>query len=196
MDKDERPAYVRFERRPIEDRATSLTAGHVVTKDVDYAIITPVGSRDEIPREVKDWFAQLKGQVKDQRIPEKFQEYYTRAYEAWKRGEDIPVEGTPIKGWQVLSPSQQANVLAANVRTVEDLALANGEAITRIGMGGHEIKQKAEAWLKASKEVGTVVQENSALRIRCSTLEQAIAGLEARNAALVAQVTAAQKVTA
>lgn len=188
----ERPAYVRFEKRAIEDRAASLVAGNMVTKDEDYAIITPVGSKDEIPRSVKDWLAQLKEQSQQGRIPPTFLPHYTGIYEAWKRGEELPVNGTPIKGCHFLTPAQQANCIAANVRTVEDLAAANGEAVGRLGMQGYELKNRATTWLAAAKDTGVVVQLNIALRAENDTLKETVAGLNKRNAELVAALEAAK----
>lgn len=187
MDEKERPAYVRFEKRQLEDRAASQALGHYVGKDHDFVLITPPGSKDEVVKLVVDWLAQLKVYVKDQRMSPELEVRYNRAYEHWKKGEEIPLEGVPIKGWPVLSLSQQKSCIeVANIRTVEDLAACNGEALTRLGMGAHEMKQKAEAWLKASSSLGIVVNENSALKIKVATLEAQIAALEARNAALVA----------
>lgn len=187
----ERPAYVRFERKPLEDRAASLAAGQYRTKDVDMVIITPVGTKDEVEKVVADWLAQSKQQVQEGRLSPEFGEHYAKAYEAWKRGEEIPLDGTPIKTWPVISPAQRQNCIAANVRTVEDLATANGEALTRIGMGGQELRQKAETWLKASSSVGVVVQANAALNARVAGLEAQVKNLQDRNDALVKQLQAA-----
>ena len=188
----ERPAYVRFERRAVEDRAATVEKGSIVMKDVDYAIITPVGTKDEIPREVKDWLPQVKQNCKEGRMPPHFEEHYTRLYEAWKKGEEPPVDGTPIKGWQLLSPAAQQNCIAANVRTVEDLAAANGEAKQRIGMGAEDAVQKAQSWLKASKDVGIVTAANAALVAENTRLKVTVADLEKKNAELVKQLTAAK----
>lgn len=184
----DRMAYVRFEKRGVEDREASIKAGHYVAKDVEYAIITPPGSKDEVEKVVSEWFQQLKSQVQAGRLPPQFEATYRQAYEFWRRGEEIPVQGTPLKGWPVLSPAQQKNCLNANIRTVEDLAQANGEALARMGMGGVEMKQKAEAWLKAATNLGTVVAENAALKARVRDLEAQVEGLEKRNAALAAQI--------
>lgn len=186
----DRPAYVRFERRAIEDRMASLQAGHYVAKDEDFAIITPVGSKDEVVKIAGEWLQQTKQQVREGRMNPAFAEQYQRLYEAWKRGEEAPPNGTAIKDWQVLSPAQRATVLAANVRTVEDLAAANGEALTRIGMGANQLKQKAETWLKAAKDVGVVVQANTALQAENERLKASVADLSAKNAALASQLQA------
>lgn len=190
----ERPAYVRFEKRAVEDRSALGAVGQVVCKDMDIVCITPPGSKDCIEREVAGWLDNLRVSVKDGRISQDLASRYERAYEFWKRGEEIPINGTAIKGWPVMSPSQQKLCIeAANIRTVEDLAVANGEAIARLGIGGYEMKQKAEAWLKAASSIGAVVQENVALRIKVTTLETQITALEARNAALAAQIPKQEK---
>lgn len=186
----ERPAYIRFERRAIEDRTASVAAGHYVGKDVDFAIVTPVGTKDEIPKLMSDWLPDLKQKVKEGRLPASHEEFYVRAYEAWKKGEEMPLEGTPIKGWQVISPAQQQNCITANIRTVEDLATANGEALTRIGMGGQELRQKAETWLKAAASLGTVVQINAALTAEIANLKVTVESLAKRNEALAQQLKA------
>ena len=57
-----RPPYVTFEAVAVEDRAASIEAGYYKTRDVDFAFITPQGSKDRIERNVKDWFEQLEQQ--------------------------------------------------------------------------------------------------------------------------------------
>lgn len=182
--RENRPPYVIFERRAVEDRQATLQAGRFVSKDVDFAIVTPIGSKDRIPREVQDWFKMLDQQAREQRIPPEWPLQYRKAYEAWMRGEDTPVQGTPIKGWPLLTPAQQANVIGANIRTVEDLAQANDEARHRIGMGANEMVAKAFSWLKTASERGTVVQENVALHARVQALEEQIKNLQDVNSAL------------
>lgn len=170
MPREDRPSYVEFVREAVEDRKASMESGHYMTKDVDFAVITPVGSKDRIPREVTAWFLSLEESSKTARIPMEWVGQYRRMYEAWKEGQEIPVNGTPIKGWPVLSPAQQANLVSSDIRTVEDLAQINEESQRRIGMGALEFRDKAISWLKASKGTGKIVQEMSALQIENSAL--------------------------
>lgn len=189
---EERPAYVRFERKPKEDRNATVMAGKYVAKDVDYVLITPAGSKDEIIREVGEWLTQIKQQAKEGRMNPQWEAAYARAYEFWKSGQEIPLEGTPILGWPLLSPAQQSNLIAgANIRTVEDLAIANAEACSRMGMGAQELKQKAQAWLKAAKDIGSLASENAALRLQVATLTARNEELEKRNVALSRQLETA-----
>ena len=50
--KQDRPPFVNFEVRAEEDRTASIEQGHYVAVDVDYALITPAGSRDCVERKV------------------------------------------------------------------------------------------------------------------------------------------------
>lgn len=196
--REERPSYVRFERRAIEDRAASLKEGRAVMKDIDYALITPIGSKDIVVRVVADWFLLLDQYVREERIRPDWVRQYKEAYEAWKHGQEPSPVGTPIKGWQVLSPAQQANIISANILTVEDLAQATDEARRRIGMGAQELVDKAIAWLKAAKSIGVPAQEIAGLQAKIRQLEvqnkaqaDIIAGLKTENEELRAKEKAA-----
>lgn len=193
--REQRPSYVKFERRGIEDREQSLIQGRYIEKNIDYAVITPIGSKDRIPREVKAWFVSLEQQAREERIPEEWVRQYKMAYDAWKKGEELPPNGAPIKGWTVLSSAQQANVISANILTVEDLAQVNDEGMKRIGMGALELRDKAIAWLRSAKDSGVVTQQNAALQARIrqlesniETLQGQIRDLKAENDSLVQQL--------
>lgn len=198
--KEDRPSYVAFETVAEEDREASVRADRYMTKDVVYAVITPIGSKDRIYREVNSWLTNVAQQVKEERMPAAWAENYRQAYETWRRGEEIPVNGTPIKGWGVISPSTQQNIISANIRTVEDLAVCNDEGLRRVGMGAQELKDKAVTWLKSLSTAGKVTMETSALQVKIRTLEtqvtaqqETIKELRLENDALHAQIKQGEK---
>jgi hypothetical protein len=177
-----RPPYVAFERKAVEDRALTLSRGIMTMKDVDMVYVTPIGTRDRLEKTVEGWLEGLKMQVANGRIPQTWIVQYTQAYEAWKNGQEVPLQGTPIRGWSLLSPAQQDNIIRANVRTVEDLAQANEESLGRIGMGAVTLKETAAQWIKAQTGPGKLVQENVALKAK-------VAGLEVRLETLTKQIS-------
>lgn len=194
---EERPAYVRFEKRAVEDRAATIANGHYSTKDVEMALITPPYSRDCVEKEVKDWLAQLDEHVRNKRMPPRWRDAYKAQYEAWKKGEEIPVDGVPIKGWSMLSPSQQQNLLQIGVRTVEDLAGMNDEGMKRYGMGALDLKTKAAAWLKTAKSgVAKATQQISALTAENKTLKETVEEQGKAIAELKRRLDAQEKVAA
>ena len=179
-EREERPALVRFERVAVEDKAASLQAGHYVAKDVDYALITPPYSKDVFKIKIPQWFANMQQDVANGRLPEKWERDYRDTYERWKAGQEIPLNGVPIKGWGVISPAQQETLTRLNILTVEDLAAVNDEGIRRIGMGAVELKNKAKAWLAQIKDKGPLTQEVAALKTENDVLKASVAALEKR----------------
>lgn len=189
----DRPPYVTFEFRAEEDREASIAAGHFVSRDIAYALITPMGSKDRIERVAEEWLAKLAVDVQENRFPSEWLRAFRGAFEDWKAGRAPPVSGTAIENWPPASPSQVKTLLDLKVRTVEDLSVANEETLARIGMGGRGLKQKAIDWLASAKDVGKLAEELSALRAQNSDLRERNASLEARLNAVIARLEAPAK---
>jgi hypothetical protein len=162
--------WVEFRRISEENRQASIDSGSYVANDVDYAFITPAGSKDCVEKPVKSWFEQLKIQVENGRFPADWYESYKARYKQWVESGEIPVEGTSVKNWAVASPAQVEMLLKLHVRTVEQLAQANEEVISRLGMGGRNLVDKAKAYTTQQVGgVGKLAEENAHLKL---TLEQ------------------------
>lgn len=192
----ERPPFVTFEVRAEEDRQASIDAGHYVTKDVDYALITPAGSKDRVERVASEWFVYLARQVDEGRFPAAWLDAFKSKYEAWKKGQEVPVSGTSVRQWNVLSPSQCKNLLDLHILTIEDLAAANEESLARLGMGGRDLQRRAREWLAASGDVGKVSERASALAAENEALKSRVAAMEAQIAQIAAAQTAPGRPTA
>lgn len=188
--KQDRPPFVNFEVRAEEDRTASIEQGHFVAVDVDYALITPAGSRDCVERKVSEWFTYLEEQVKGNRFPSAWLDGFKHKYKHWKETQELPVEGTPIKTWNALSPAQCKMLLDLNIRTVEDLAAGNEELISRMGMGGRQLRERAVTWLSTAKDVGRSSEQLAAAVRRAEDAEARIKQLEEAVGLLKAQIPA------
>lgn len=167
---NEKPPYITFETRSVEDRSASIAAGHYVAKDVIYAVVTRPGSRDSFDAEAENYGKNLFRQANGGIVPMAWSEAYNRALEAFKKNETLPETGTPIKGWQLLPPAAQQQVIRAGFRTVEDLA-AGGEAeIQAIGMGAISWREKARTWLAEAKTLGVTAEKMADLTQKVADL--------------------------
>jgi hypothetical protein len=171
MENAPKPAYVKFEFRPIENREKSIEAGHVYMEDVLFAVITPSGTKDRIEKRADEWIASVEEGVKQERIPEAWLYAYRDAMKRFEETREDPEFGIPLANWGGLTPAQLANCLNANIRTVEDLAAATEEGLGRIGMGGYALKMKAQAYMDTAKNSGAAAEELAALRQKNSELE-------------------------
>lgn len=186
--RDARPPYVVFETRPIEDRQGSIEAGSAKYKNIDYALITPSGSKDLVEREVSLWFTHLEQEVTSERFPVEWLNKFKAQYHAWKEGQELPLEGTPIVTWPVINPAQLKELLGLRVRTVEDLAQANEETLKRLGMGSRVLKQQAEAWLASANDIGKVSSRLAALEVRNNDQLKQIENLAEKNERLAKEL--------
>lgn len=176
---EERPPYVRFERRSLEDRTATLKQGHYVGKDVDFALITPAGSKDCVERVASEWLEKIERDAFEGRMPRQWLDHFKSLHKAWLAGQDEPLNGTSVKQWPILSPTQVKMLLSMKVMTIEDMAAANEETLARLGMGGRELKRRAIDWIGQSKELGKFNNEMHALRVKGEELLTRNAQLEA-----------------
>jgi len=177
MQVQERPAYVEFEPRAIENRDKSMEAGHPVYEDVIFAIITPPGGNLVVEKVAEQWVESKRN--------DPFYRHYKESFEAFLEDREAPAEGTAIELWPAATPAMVKQIRGAGLRTVEDLAAANESSIQKMGMGGRALKQRATAWLESASNTGKVAEENAAMR---ATLEDLRATVE-RQAGQIAELT-------
>lgn len=56
------------------------------------------------------------------------------AYEAWKKGQEAPVSGTPLAAWNGVSPEQAEILRSRSIRSVEEVAALTDAHIERIAL--------------------------------------------------------------
>lgn len=195
MSADAKPPFVTFEVRAVEDRTASIDAGHYVAKDVVYAIITPAGTRDRIEKVATEWLKDLETAVQQERFPQAWLHAYQQAYKGWVENREVPENGIPVSSWPAPSPAQVSMLLDIGLRTVEQVAEANEEAVQRMGMGGRALKAKAQAYLDSAKSDGKLSSELDALRKQVEALTTRDADREAELKTLKAENEALRKVS-
>lgn len=184
----EKMPYVTFKTEAEEDLKASREKGRYIGMDVDYACITTPGTKDVLFERIPDWWEKKFDEVRNGRCPQAWLDKWQADYDRFKKGQELPTEGTPIRGWSQISPAQMEAIIRANILTVEDMATANDTALQMIGMGAVNVKYKAEAWLKQAKSKGPVTQELAAVKRERDSLQSQVATLEAQVTKLKAMV--------
>lgn len=188
-----RPPYVTFEERSEEDREATLANGRMMLRNVYFANIYPLGSKDCREVEVTEWFTNLKQKVANKQYPREWFEKHQADFEAFKSGQEPLPNGTHVKHWPQIDKATAMNLVSARILTVEDVAGMNQEAMSRVGMGAQTLKNKAENWIKAGNsrkaaaELEKLQAENAALTTRLSSLEEQNRALAAKVDALAAK---------
>lgn len=103
------------------------------------------------------------------------------AYEAWKSGQETPVDGTPLDAWPALTKVQVEAFRAAQYRTIEDVAEITDGQLGRVRLPDmRQLRDKARTYI-ANKANSAAIEVQMAERDRrLETMEQELA--EARAA--------------
>ena len=176
-----RPPFVEFKRIAVPDSVKTQELGRRVTKDVDFAYIMQPGSRDQVERKATDWLAMIKQKNLDaspDAYPEEWVRGFHEKYKAWLDGQEMPLDGTSVKEWALLSPAQAENFIALRILTIEDVAAMTEDALGRFGMGGRELREKAREWLTKQEVAGSLAIENQELKQQLADLSARLAQLE------------------
>lgn len=182
---DARPPYVRFVTEAVEDRNESITQGRYVAKDVVFAYITPQGSKDEVIRVADEWIAHIDREASEGRFPPTWVRHFKGELEAFRSGEELPLNGIPVKQWPSVTPAIERLFHDLNLHTVEDVAQMNETAMAAVGMGARNWKMRAQEYLNA---LGPNQQAE-----RVSALAIEVENLKVANAALQAQLNESRK---
>jgi hypothetical protein len=197
--KNIRPPLFRFELVPVEDRAATeaLNNGSVVMKDEAWVFVQQLGSRDEIPFPAEQWLAQMEQdcRLRPKSMPRQFVEMFKQGYRDFRNGVEQRVNGTSVRHVSIYTPAEVANLIRINIQAVEDAAMMNDEALRRYGLGGVQVKQKSQDWLKtrdssqSALEMTQLRQQNQALQGQIEAQQEALNEMRAQ----LAQLNAATK---
>ncbi|MEQ1672139.1 MAG: hypothetical protein ABL893_14875, partial [Hyphomicrobium sp.] len=74
-------------------------------------------------------------------------------YDAWKQGNAVTVEGTPLGAWPGVTPEQVTVLKANGFRTVEEISQASDGALVRIQLpNARNLVEQAKAFLAAADQ--------------------------------------------
>lgn len=63
-------------------------------------------------------------------------DFVRRAYDAWKAGQDIPIDGTPLAAWNGITPEQAEVFRSKSIRTVEEISILNEATRAHVPLPG------------------------------------------------------------
>jgi hypothetical protein len=170
---DKRPPFVRFEEREFGiNKVLSQKMQRPVPNVVVMACITPAGSKDCVERPAEDWLKEKNDKAIMGEYPLAWAQHHSAAYEAWKKGNELPREGTPIKTWQMATRDVVSRCLAINIPVVEDLAELPDSGLSTLGIDGRYWRDLARGWINEGKDKGLNAKALADANARIDMLQQ------------------------
>lgn len=173
---DDAALIVQFYLHPVRQGHASQVAGRDIFKDEEYIWIRFAGDRTKEIRRPVDLLGSNGAPPDPERFP--------KAWMAFKNSGVEVHEGTPLEEWPIVGKSTAMNLKGMNVHTVENLAAVSDAVLHNLGTGGRELRDKAQAWLKAAKDASAV----SSMQAELAKRDEDIAALKQQLADLAKSV--------
>lgn len=132
---------VGFGMVPTEDKAETRRRGRPYYRDVEYVKVITPGDKNAV------YF---------QPASEKHRQRFPKAYAAFKSGQVVAADGTPLEHWPMVTRSQALNFRAYGVHTVEALATLHDGNLENFGREARELREKARGFLKLAEDTAAV----------------------------------------
>jgi hypothetical protein len=140
--------HIEFYTQAQENPAESRKAGRPIFEDVEMVKIQVVG--DPKCTMIAPAHSSSKRHP-ETGAPWTYAEQFPEHYRYFKDNADQQLaSGTPLSEVPWLTAAKREELKALKILTVDGLALLDGAGLTRLGMGGRELKNKAQAWLDAA----------------------------------------------
>jgi len=168
----------------VEDRERTIADGMVRYKDVAFINVRAPGSKDSMDHVAEEYIWNKRSAALRNAPGAWPMEWVVRLEEAYKSWladatSDAVLSGTHIKNWPNITPAEVQNLLALGLKTIEDVANMNSQAMANFGLGAVILKQKAETYLRNAEDSGKMVEEVVALRVALEEAKTQIADLRA-----------------
>lgn len=98
------------------------------------------------------------------------------AYEAWRNGQELPEDGTPLAAWSGVSPEQAAVLVRMGLKTVEAVRDMSESAIVKLPFpNARKLPALAGEFLSGRDKVSQA-RELDAMREKMAAMEEMLAG--------------------
>lgn len=112
-------------------------------------------------------------------VDDRLREMYARNYQAFKDGRELPTDGTAVEFWLGADHSYTLLLKSMHLRTVEAVAEMSDAAVKELGLGGAELRRKAQTFLEVQRD-GVKADEISAKDETIADLTRRLKALEAK----------------
>lgn len=164
--------HVEFFMDALEDKAASAAKGRPIFHDAEMIRIRIAGDPKSVLVAPAHSASSVRDPATNQRLT--YALLHAEPYKAFKEGVDYVGSGTPLAELPFVTKAKVEELKRLNIHTAEALAGLDGQNLQKVGMGGRELKDQAEAWI--AKAAGTaditrMAGENAALREQMEALQ-------------------------
>jgi len=147
--------FVKFENKPVQDKQATADQGRPIFKEIPHISIRAAGSQNFVCRRASH--------ADRQRFP--------RHFAAFEQKQEMPVEGTLLSEWPLISRTMAKELEGLEVKTVEQLVNMSDQNSQNF-MGINELKRKAQLFLDHAAGEAPLIKMQDELTQRDATIAQ------------------------
>ena len=145
MRDDEKHLHIEFFVDTVENKRKSAAEGRPVFDEVELIRIKIAGDKNRVL--VNPVNARCTWRENGQLVHGTYAERFAERYEMWSKERVNAESGTPLTMLPAIGLAKREELKALNIHTIEALANLDGANLTKLGMGGRDLKNKAQAYL-------------------------------------------------
>lgn len=156
-----------FRTHPIVNERLSIEKARPIFDEIEVCEIRFAGNRDNVgvfpAHDITTQMARADGSTQ----PVSYAERFADEYEAFTKGKQQTVSGTPLSEVPFLTEAKRAELRKLNIHNVETLATLDGAPLKTLGMDGRQYVDQAKAYLEraaSSANDTRLAAENAQLR--------------------------------
>lgn len=168
------------------DAAASERAGRPIPLTLPFVFIQP-DKYTRIEHPAEEWLEKKRSDAINGKVNPEWVTRWEMQYAAWKKGEELPLDGQPIKTWESINKEQKTRLIALGFYTIEQLGDVPDTNLATIGLDGRVLRDLARTALTQHANGGALAIEVTNLKQALRDRDEYINGMQARLAALELQ---------
>ena len=179
MTEENQQLHIEFYSDTRENKAKSAEAGRAIHEDIEMVRIRWAGDKNQSLVAPAQGFGSARNPETNLRMT--YAEQFPRHYEAFKANKAVVADGTPLEELPFITNAKREDLKSLNIYTAEALASLDGSLLGKLGMGGRDLKNRAEDWIEKAAGVAVenrLSQENTALQNQITELKAEMAKLQ------------------
>jgi len=150
-----------FKLMAIKNEAESKRQGRPIFDDWEMCELRVAGSKDFPCPPALSFSHWVTDEESGEQRPVTYAERFAKQYQQFKSREQQTKAGTPLDYLPFLTEGKRAELRALSIYTAEALAELEGQNLKSLGLGGRDLKNKAQEYLANSGQNAVLLQQQA-----------------------------------
>jgi hypothetical protein len=150
-----------FKMMAIKNEAESKRQGRPIFDDWEMCELRVAGSKDFPCPPALSFSHWIVDEETGEQRAITYAERFAKQYQQFKSREQQTKTGTPLDYLPFLTEGKRAELRALSIYTAEALAELEGQSLKNLGLGGRELKNKAQEYLASSSQNAVLLQQQA-----------------------------------